>query len=249
MSYKNVWDSWSASKGEKSKNQIREAICFSALFMQINDYPVKDLNVKLYIGKRFSSGHNLEFTNDEIAYVFKHLGNTIDSPLILDGKHDDNDCVILHFDFTGKTVGYIKVVLTICRYFYETEYLNKKHWNSKDKNPETARCMINVMRDSIDFHKNNPESSFIEVLQLMHYNVSDNSNHGLVSFHDGGYPSQIISEDTFKKNMVNKNLNTVYYCGNGVFDKCTISNNNLSYKDPIGENEKYLKIINEIKKV
>lgn len=246
MAYCNVWDQWSASKGEESKSNFKGAICFSSLFRFLSDTKINDLNVKLYIGKDFSSGHSLEFTKEEIAYVFKHLSPIVDPPTILDGKYLDKDCVILHFDFTRKTIGYIKVVLTICRYFYETEYLNRNHWNSKT---DIIRSMVHVMRDAIDFHKSNPDFSFIEVLQLMHYNVSDNSNHGLVAFLDGGYPTQIVSEETFKRNMTDKNFVTVYYHNDGIFNGCKIDNNELSYKDPKGENDKYLQIINTIKKI
>lgn len=232
MALHNTYEYWT----DNPENKVLQTgkICFSSLFPLFNDRSRTSLGLNLYMGDLWV-GHDLKFTKEEIAFVFEKLSKAITPPEIssVDIKlNSDTYNTLLTFDFKNKTAGYFKTVLTICRYFYETEYINKGQ-----------RSMIPIMRDTIDHCVANPDDSFIEVFQLMQYDVRDNSNHGLVNFFEEGYPTQIISEETFIKNMDNPSLTRVYYQGSGVFKDFKIDHN------PEMTKEEYLKTFNTIKRV
>jgi len=232
MSLHNTYEYWIDDLNGKVLHTKK--VCFSSLFPMFNNRQRSSFVLNLYMGN-FGVGHDLKFTIEEIAFVFDKLSKAITPPEISSVDIEIEGCkynTLLAFDFKNKTSGYFKTVLTICRYFYETEYIHKGQ-----------RSMIPIMRDTIDHCIANPEDSFIEIFQLMQYDVIDNSNHGLVNFFEEGYPTQIISEETFIENMDDPDLTRVYYSETGVFKDVKIDHSSVM------SNKEYLKTFKTIKRV
>ena len=239
-------------KGQSLTN-CKGSACYSSLYSYLcrRDGLLNDLIFTLFMYNKMDNDpsipnkqktkHLLEFSLEDINYVFDKLEHIIDRPIIEEFTDEIGGGYTLTFDFKQKTYGYIKVVTTICRYFFEFHYIKYQG--------DRRRDMKDVLLDTINYCKNNPEASFIEMFQIMHYNVSSNGGHTLVSVDCNCCLSEIVSEKTFIKRMKDPKLSCVYsYRSNsysnglGVFDL-------PSLKRTTKTEEEYLKTINEITRI
>lgn len=187
----------------KNREKTRNA-CFGELFDNISSRSLQDLKLNVSMLAKKGVCHKLEFSIEDINYVFDRLAHVIDKPEIVPIEGTEN--ISVNFIFTQKSSGHIKVATTLCRYFYEQCESN------------TKRSFKVIMRDSIEHARNNPEVPFIEVLQLFHYCSSENDGHSIVDIYNHEYPTVIISDTTFVSNMQNKDISTINY-HTGVFGK------------------------------
>jgi len=212
-----------------------KSICFSEIFYRNNNtdkLPIESLKIKMY-RKSYTDQHKLEFDKDEIKYVFERLSHIINPPTISDNLLEEDPGLTLDFVFNKNTDAYVKVVCTISRYFYERQ---------KNRNKTYA----GMMKDSIECSKLNPDVPFIEILQFMHFDVDSGGGHSLVNVCDDCCLQMITSDETFRKNMFDKNVLNVYSTSSG--STSSVFNNGNLVKIT-NTNEEYLKTINEITRI
>lgn len=219
------------SEGEHSI----DGICFDGLFRSLSNkgkIQKLDVSVNMYENPK-NNEHKLSFTPEEILYVFSKMSNLFEPPVIEEiknGKHGEG--YVAKFEFVNKTPGYIKTVLTILRYFFEN-YMRKG-------------IMIDIMRDSIEFSKAHPEESFIEILQVMHFGLHDNSGHSLINMNDDCYCDFIVSEATVAKNLLDPEVLKVYCY---VYEDCKSIFGITNLIPTKCSREEYLKTFKEIKRI
>lgn len=186
---------------EKSRNY-----CFGEIFNLLKtDNPEIKVNVSMFNDCDHYK-HELKFTSEEIAYVFDRLSHAILPPDI--EEIVDPQELIVKFTFpSGTASGHIKTVLTLSRYFFES---------NKDSAGEYDYLSLReVMREVLEYSKLNPEIPFIEVLQLFHYDSFENNGHSIVDFYRKEYPTYIISDATFTQRM--KGTSSTVKAHNGIF--------------------------------
>ena len=163
------------------------------------------MSIKMY--EKMCAQHDLSFSREDIEYVFDRLSHVIPVPTIEETKHANKDepGLIVKFEFKDKSAAFIKVLTTICRYFFEFN-----RYSLDDDASDTGRELPIVMSDAIKYSKENPTVPFIECLQLFHYGQLYGCNHSIVFHERSLYPNKITSDQLFIKNMNDLNQKCVW---------------------------------------
>lgn len=196
-----------------------EQICFSNLFNFLDSENNGSITVYMY--PKLSENHNLSFSKEEIEYVFDKLSYIFETPQI---NEIENDGLSITVNFCNKSAGYVKVLTTIIRYFYEL-----------NGDPSEINNDLNViMRNTIEYCKLNLEESFIEILQLFHHDTNYGNNHSIVFVPRTGAPIAITSNESFIKKMNDFSVKNIWSTSNAVF-KNTIFNDSKVLNDNYSE--------------
>lgn len=190
--------------------------CFGDLFRYLKSHNNIDVTIFMYDKhNKGNNDHNLSFSKEEIEYVFDQIKDVTEIPIIENLNDSIGSGLTLKFIFTDRSMAYIKTMVTIARYFFESYNAEYEGYDAI-----SIRDFSVIMRDSIEYSKLNPEIPFIEIFQLMHYSSNTNGNHTIMNVYRGGFSSKIISNNTFIENMNDHRLKTVYD-SNGIFTMAT----------------------------
>lgn len=229
MSYSTNYDFKFNNSSEQGK---RGVACFSYLFESLSNKSDISGYVSVYIYKTVKyCTHNFTFSVEDVVYVFNKLSHVFEMPEIEDHFNDeDKGYLKVTFHFTNVTNIYIKTALTILRYFYEYE-------EEKYRQEDRVRDFKTIMQDAINYCREHPEESFIEVFQYCHHHAYINTNHAIMSIGSAHVLTKIVSDQLFAKRIKSVTINMVYV----VFDGVEIINH--------GPNRENLKQFNQIDKI
>lgn len=201
--------------------------CFSEIFYHTGK--INTFEIEIYMYNDGVSAHNiLALNKDDILYVFDRLSEVINIPILEEFTDVYGGGLCLKLFFESKSAGYIKTILTICRYFFEKT--------------SARRDFNEIISGTIKYAKKHEEIPFIEVFQLFHYDLDINTNHSLVEGFSNEYPVKIISNSIFILRMNDSNVLSVNNKrSNGVFAEFEHDEGNIK--------EKYLDNLDKIIRV